>query len=226
MSSRQVPNLPGTVAVLFPSESAQYSYFTKDLEALKLPEGTVKDFEFSPDFGEGRNKLVRRALDRGSYWIWFITEGHSFEPEIVETLLSRNETIISPIVLSRDAPFLPESFVALSAGGEYVPLMLNDVTGPGTMIEIRAAVATGMLIRSAVLKEVKEPWFRTAPDGNDYTYFCERAREAGFQAYVDTSVRIGNRLTASMYPIHRGGKWELAVGVGNDIEMNVRIKQG
>lgn len=222
MSTKQ-PNLPGTIAVIFPSESAQYSRFSEDLNSLVIPDGTVKDFEYGTDYAELRNKLTRRALERDSYWIWFITEGHSFEPEIIEKLLSRNQSIVSPIVLSREAPFLPESFVGLAAGGEYVPLLLNEVTGPGTMVEVRAATLTGMLIRSAVLKEVRDPWFRSN-EGNDYSFFCERAREAGFQAYVDTSVRIGNRLTADMKAIHRGGKWELAARVGSDIEMTVRLK--
>ena len=222
MSTKQ-PNLPGTIAVIFPSETAQYSRFSEDLHSLDTPDGTVMDFAYGTDVAELRNQLTRKALERDSYWIWFITENHSFEANTIEKLLSRNESIVSPIVLTKEAPFTPESFVGLAAGGEYVPLQLNEVTGPGTMIEVRAATLTGMLIRSAVLKEVRDPWFKST-DGNDYSYFCERVREAGFQPYVDTAVRIGNRLTGDMKVIHRGGKWELAVGVGNDIEMTVRLK--
>jgi len=217
-------NLPGTVGVMFSSDSAKYTGFTSDLERLILPEGSVKDFEIGTDSCELRNRLTERALERGSYWIWFITEEHSFEPDVVERLLSRGEPLIAPILLGRNSPFYPECYVGLDESGRYVPLLLNEVTGPGTMVEVRAVSATGMLVRSAVLKPVRQPWFRYAPDGNDFTYFSERAREAGFQPYVDTSVRIGNRYTASLLPIHKGGHWELAIEVGGDISMSQRIR--
>lgn len=214
---------PGTVAVTFSSDAARYSDFTKDLEALELPEGTVKDFETSPDASAARNALVERALERGSYWIWFISEDHSFPPDIVTTLLSRDKQITAPVVLSTTAPVHALVYKGVSRANRRLPVQLDGVIGPGTLIEIEAAVAAGLLIRRAVFEDLPKPWFPNEVD--DELLFCDEALRRGFEPFLDTSARLGNRCTAAMYPTHRAGKWELSVAVGDDIELSVPIER-
>lgn len=214
---------PGTVAVLFSSDAARYSAFTADLEALQLPEGSVKDFETGPDANELRNTLAQRAIDRGSYWIWFISEDHSFEPDVVSMLLSRDKQITVPVVLSTTAPVRALAYRGVSRASRPLPIQLDGVVGPGTLVEIDAATTSGMLIRRAVFEALPKPWFPN--EVNDEIAFCDTARAHGFEPYLDTSSRLGNRCTASMYPAHRAGKWELSVAVGSDIELSIPIQK-
>lgn len=211
---------PGTVAVLFSSEAARYSAFTSDLALLELPPGSVYDFEFGTDTREARNELVERAIARDSYWIWFISEDHSFGSDVVSLLLAHDKPIMAPIVLSRESPFFPEAYTHLSRSGERVPLSLNEVTGPGTLTEILSAGGSGILIRRAVFDVIEKPWFA---DG-ETVEFCERAREHNFPAFLDTAARLGNRCTASMFPTYKGGRWDLSVAVGDEVELSVPLK--
>lgn len=214
----------GTVAVTFSSDAARYSGFTADLAALKLPPGSVMDCEFGMEAWELRNKLVQRAIERGSYWVWFITEDFSFPPEIVETLVSREQPIMAPIVLSRSSPFHPQCYTHLSRASERVPLLLNSVVGPGSLVEIESAVSSGLLVRRAVFQTMQKDWF--APGDESDLDFCDRARAQGFDAFVDTSMRLGNRCTASMQPVYRGDKWTLGISVNNEAEFTVPLNQG
>ena len=123
---------PGTVAVLFSSEAARYSAFTSDLALLELPPGSVKDFEFGTDTREARNELVERAIERGSYWIWFISEDHSFGSDIVSLLLAREKQIMAPIVLStRVAVHRPRPIPGVSRSGERGSTQPQRGNGPG-----------------------------------------------------------------------------------------------
>jgi hypothetical protein len=210
------------VAVLFSSDAARYSAFTADLEALQLPEGSVKDFEFGSDYAASRNALVQRAIDRGSYWIWFISEDHSFAPDIVATLLSRDKQIVAPVVLSTMKPVHALAYKGVSRASRRLAVQLDDVVGPGTLIEIESASTAGMLVRRAVFEALPKPWFPN--DVDDELLFCDSAYQANFEPFLDTSARLGNRCTASMYPSHRAGKWELSVAVGSDIELSVPIQ--
>lgn len=215
----KIEEAPGTVAVLFASDAARYSAFTADLTRLELPEGSVFDYGFR-DTPQTRNELVDRAIGRDSYWIWFISEDHSFEADVVKVLLSHDQPIMAPIVLSRQAPFYPEAYTGVSRDGSRIPMSLNDVTGPGQLTEIQSAGGSGLLVRRVVFDVVDKPWFTDAGS----TEFCERAREADFPAYLDTSARLGNRCTASMNPVHKAGRWQVSVTVGDEAEIMVPLK--
>jgi len=219
----RAPNPPGTVAVLYASDSAHYSQFTINLDKLSIPAGTEKDFEPGIDRVDSMNLLVDRALGRGFYWIWFIDEDRSFAPDILEQLLARNEAIIAPITISTEPPFQPESLI-LSDRGEIKPLVLDDYTGPGSLLEVASVGASGMLIRRAVLESMEPPWFRRGTDGTETLWFCTKARELGFQPYIDTSARIGNFQIASLVPNHKGGKWEIGIKISNEFAVSFPLK--
>jgi hypothetical protein len=211
----------GMVAVRFASETARHSSFTVDLESLELPEGTRKKFDYGPNGPRARNDVVRYALEvAGAQWIWFIDDEHSFPPEIVRVLLSHDEPIVCPIVIDRVDPFYPLSYTGVSRAGNRLPLLLDDVTGPGTMMEITSAHTNGMLVRREVFEALGKTWWFEEDDPEDELSFCDRARAAGFGAFVDTSMRLGNHCSAVMFPSYRGGKWELSVLASNGIEMS------
>ena len=172
-----------------------------------LPDGSVKDFEFGVDEIELWNVLIERALKRGSYWVWFITEEHMFAPDSVEKLLSRDEAIVASVVLSRKPPFFPEAMKTPERR-----FGLNEIAGPSIMHEVSSLTSPiGVLVRRAVFEAIDPPWIDHADGMQGFT---ERAVERGYQPFIDTSVRIGNRLVASVYPTYRGGKWELVSSVG------------
>lgn len=200
---------------MYASDSAHYSQFTINLDKLVIPPGSEKDFQPGIDRVDAANALVERALDRGFYWIWFIDEDRSFQPDIVDQLLARNEAIVAPITISTEPPFQPEAIIETDMG-ETKPLILDDYTGPGSFLEATSVGLSGMLIRRAVLESMEPPWFRRGVDGGETLWFCTKAKEVGFQPYIDTSARLGNFQIASLLPNHKGGKWEIGIKIAND----------
>lgn len=221
------PAPAGTVAVLFSSESGRYSSLFKNLNDLKVPDGTVKTF-WSGDSREALlNNAVADALNGHSYWVWFISEDHAFEPDLLAKLLSREQPVVAPVVIESSTPFSAMAWTDIGPKGP-VPLLLNEVVGPASMIEVRGATLTGMLVRRAVFEAMGPPWFRRtqslSENVSEDTYFCERARDLGFQTYLDTASRLATLNDASVTPTHKGDRWELAVGVGDDMKFTQPLR--
>lgn len=220
------PAPAGTVAVLFSSESGRYSSLFKNLNDLKVPDGTVKTF-WRGDRDVVLNNAVEDALNGHSYWIWFVSEDHAFEPDLLEKLLSRDQPIVAPVVIESATPFSAMAWTDIGAKGP-VPLLLNEVVGPASMVEVRGSTVTGMLVRRAVFEAMGAPWFRRTQslteNVSEDQHFCERARDLGFQTYLDTSSRLATLSGASVMPTHKGDRWELAVGVGDDMKFTQTLR--
>lgn len=168
---RGAPDPPGTVAVLF---SGRHSRIFQTLNDIELPDGSVKTF-----WGGSRgsrcqdlNDMVAEALRTRSYWVWFISEDYGFERNILMDLLSRNEAMVAPISVEGYDPYLPKAWNDVSDEGIVTPLQLNQVIGPASLIDVRGASVTGMLVRRAVFEAMAPPWFRMTETMTEDVYFC------------------------------------------------------
>jgi hypothetical protein len=220
------PAPAGTVAVLFSSEAGRHSSLFKNLNDLKVPDGTVKTFWYG-ERDAALNSSVEDALASHSYWIWFISEDHAFEPDLLEKLLSREQPIVAPVVVENTAPYSAMAWTDIGSKGP-VSLPLNDVIGPASMVEVRGATVTGMLVRRAVFEAMGSPWFRRTQslteNVSEDQYFCERARGLSFQTYLDTSSRLATLSDAAVMPTHKGDRWELSVGVGDNMKFTQPLR--
>jgi len=220
---RGAPDPLGTVAVVFSSEVSRYSRMFATLNDLNTPDGSVKTFWWGARC-QALNDAVEAALKTGSYWVWFISEDYGFDRDILTSLISRNVAMVAPIVVEGYEPFLPTAWTAVDGKGEPVPMLLNQVTGPSSLIEVRGAKVTGMLVRRAVFEAMGAPWFRVTEDVSEDLFFCERARELGFQPYIDTESRLSTLSVAAITPRHKGDRWELGVDVGEDMRFTQPLR--
>ena len=217
---RGAPDPAGTVAVIFASEVSRYSRMFATLNDLDTPEGSVKTFWWGARC-QALNDAVAAALKTGSYWVWFISEDYGFDKDILTRLISRNTAMVAPVVVKNYAPFHPEAWTDELG---QAPLLLNQVMGPSSLIEVRGASVTGMLVRRAVFEAMGEPWFRVTETVSEDLYFNERAKELGFQLLIDTESRLSTLSVSSITPRHPGDRWELGVEVGEDMSFTQPLK--
>lgn len=220
---RGAPDPAGTVAVVFSSEVSRYSRMFATLNDLDTPEGSVKTFWWGART-QALNDAVAAALKTGSYWVWFISEDYGFDRDILTNLISRNVAVVSPVVVENYDPFLPTAWTDVDDNGVTKPLLLDQVTGPSSLIEVRGAFVSGMLVRRAVFEAMGEPWFRVTEEVSEDLYFCSRALELGFQPYIDTESRLSTLSVAAITPRHKGDRWELGVDVGDDMHFTQPLK--
>jgi hypothetical protein len=185
--------------------TARYTIFTQSLTAMRTPPNTAVDFRLGADRGRSRNQLVEASLERGSEWILFLDDDHSFPPDLLLRLLSRDEPIVASLYLQRSDPFLPIAYTE-KVGTAYQPLDLSKC-GEHDLVPIVGAGTGGMLIRSEVFHQLDPPWFVHTTQQSEDLHFCDLAAAAGIPMFVDVAARLGHVAAMNVYPA-----WEEGTG--------------
>lgn len=131
-----------------------------------------------------RNWLVRDALTAGASHILFLDCDMRFPPETLLRLLSHDRDIVAANCVQRAFPTRATAW----ANGAHV-FTEADSTGLEEVESIGTAI---MMIKATVFEKMTPPafFFEPKPDdafsflGEDQ-YFCRKARECGFQVWID-----------------------------------------
>lgn len=166
--------------------------------ALSLPMFGNASF-YGPDsleVGEARNEIVRSAMRDGVEYLFFMDYDVSPPPYAIQKLLTLKTDIAAGVYHAKQIPSYPLILVRghhwAFEDYEYGDLISADAVGMGCT-----------LIKMSVFEKIEEPWFKTVPpvskDGlhvlptlTEDVYFCDKAKAAGFEIIVDTSVQAGH----------------------------------
>jgi len=168
-----------------------------------------------------RNLLAEKAKDVADY-IFFVDDDVLPPINTITKLLSHNKDIVCGLYFSNREPHFPQIFFknyeddlnkddpVAKWSGKYDCVENYE---KDKLIEIDACGAGCMLIKAEVFKKLKLPYFWYIPKSEDKPrkgedfYFCEKAKEAGYKIYCDTSIvckHIGKKLIG---PEH----WDMSV---------------
>lgn len=213
--------MSGSVGIIA-DMAGRYTEFSRSLLALRAPANTTIDWEVGSDRGRSRNNLVRRSLERGSEWILFLDDDHSFPPTLLNQLLSHDEPVVASLYLQRSDPFMPIAFESKDpATGNYRFLDLPRQAKTG-LVPVVGAGTGGMLIRSEVFRELPEPWFVHTTEQSEDLYFCDRVVEAGIPIFVDLGARLGHLAVFNIYPENQG-EWSAGISVSPSMRVSLPI---
>lgn len=203
---------PGLVGVIA-QETSRYSMFSASLTSLKLPEGTAIKWWFGMEIADNCNALVREMYQQEKEWLWLLGDDHSFSPPILERLLAHDADIVVPLCLMRYPPYRPVIYSGLTDAGKRRDVDLDDHPAGG-LIPVHSAGSGGMLIRRRVFDALEDPWFRAYQDDatklSEDLYFCDQAREAGFDIYCDLDTNLGHLFAGVVWPVRNPDGWTFA----------------
>lgn len=142
-----------------------------------------------------QNEIVKFGLQHNVDWILFWEDDVIAPPNALLKLLSRRKDIVSGVYWSKSEPPVPLIFRGHMKGPYY------DWKA-GDFIKADAAGMGLVLIKAKVFKKIPPPWFsenfvyhslKGARARNTGTtsdlYFYKKAKDYGFQLFVDTSVQ-------------------------------------
>jgi hypothetical protein len=137
-----------------------------------------------------REQIVKLAIQMDCTHLIFIDSDMSFERDAIIRLLRRDKDIVGVHYNQRKNP--PTTTVIMDTDTK---LKLKEEHPDGFLT--CDGVATGfMMIKLNVFKKLEHPWFFWESDENgdisvseDY-WFCRKAKEAGFDIWVDLSIPI------------------------------------
>ncbi len=173
-----------------------------------------------------RNSIAQEVIDNGHEWLFFLDSDATLPRGALARLLSWDQPIVSAMAFKRKRPVTPACGLRGDATGPhnypppvdavadwlgYYPALIRDYAvmlteaPPDALMRVDVVGTHCLLIHRSVLETVPAPWFErtTGEDepatGSDWD-FCEKARDAGYDIYVDRSIVSG----------HLTGPWELA----------------
>ena len=144
---------------------------------------------------EIRNNLVEQALDEVCTKIIMLDTDQVYPADTIIKLLQHDKPIVAGQVHRRYPPFDP-----IMLRGElykYVNVPYDEMYS-GDLVEVDATGAACIAIETKIFLDVPYPWFEDIPKTEDHgpvgedIYFCSKARNAGYQIFMDTSIEIGH----------------------------------
>ncbi len=126
-------------------------------------------------------------------YIMWIDSDIVFKPEHFFKLLEHDKDIVSGLYLKKphtdSMADIPTSF-ACFVDDDYRNLMTHEANGE--LINVRANGMGWMLVKKGVFEKIDYPWFGMINHHGEDLSFQLRAKDAGFDSYVDTSIIVGH----------------------------------
>ena len=123
----------------------------------------------------------------------FIDTDMVFDDDALLRLLAFDRDIISGLCVVSGPPFNP---VAKRLNEEGTYAVVDGLADGRFYSDLDGVGAAFLLVKTDVFRKVEAPWFAMPPYGKEVLgedfYFCQKAKEAGFEICCDASLIIGH----------------------------------
>jgi len=188
------------VAIITPNKSGVSFDWAVKFSSLKLPEYILSSDDTAA-IDLARERCTEKALKADIEWLFYL-DSDVLPPENVYKLLRRHQLdVVSGVYTAGVNPSHPAAW-RLDDTNRLAPLAGYDVP---RIMEVDAVGLGCCLVHRRVLEDIKQPWFRwtlgyeehpwdlrNRDDGDkgvgEDFYFCKKAKDAGYNIYIDTEV--------------------------------------
>ena len=148
---------------------------------------------------DARENVCGVAIEQGCTHVLFLDADHVIPLSMLKNLLeSKNEAMVSGIVVRRGSPFNQVAYGKRDKEGTYVEIHLPL---DGKIYEVGACAFGCTLINIAKLQKLEKPWFRDTCEAvgdaakrniRSDINLCDMFRANGEKVWIDTRVLIGH----------------------------------
>ncbi len=219
---------PGVIALPV-TEHFRYSRSALSVMAVKRPSLSKVDMVIGMDVTLASNKMVEDALAEGFEWVWFQSDDHVYNDQILYQLLDREVDVIVPLIARRNPPYSlviykGEEWETLSDGqvtASYELFDPDEIPSEG-IFEVHAAGTGGMLVRCDVFRSIHPPWFESSSGAftNHDLEFCRKVRDAGFKIHADVECVMTHLSDYAVLPEYKNDRWGITLDFGNGTGSN------
>lgn len=197
-------------------ELARFSECYGSLFALQQPDGTHFVHSFANSQARAQNEIAAQFLASEAEYLFLTNDDHNYPPDTLTRLLSHGLPVVSGLYLRRSLPFEPVMFGTQNERGYVQTKHLSP--GETGLVKVKACGGGCLLIHRSVLERTAAPWWELAtlePDlVSEDVSFSKKAREAGFDIYIDLNVRVGHIIVATVWPHEQDGEWSTLLRQG------------
>lgn len=152
--------------------------------------------KFCDSIASVRNDIVEQALEAGCTHLLMADTDQVYPADTIQKLLSHGKGIVGVAVHRRWPPF--DLILMRGELGSYTHVP-EDECYSGDLVPVDATGTGCVLFDMRVFLDIPRPWFEFGrlngkPIGEDI-HLCSKARQAGFEIFVDTSIQVEHLTT-------------------------------
>lgn len=131
-----------------------------------------------------RATIARDALKLKPDYLFWLDGDMVLDPDTIQQLLEHDKDIVSGLYFKKESY---EPVVFRKKGDLYTPVLR---WGRGKPFKVDAVGMGCCLIKAEVFHDLEQPWFvyDVKKNKGEDIYFCEKAKEAGYDVWVDPEV--------------------------------------
>ena len=168
-------------------------------------------YSYAQPVDANRNKIIEHFLSLGEEFEWLLMiDDDCPVPSNVLDLLYTGKKIVSGVIFAMKNGIPYPLIMKDAEDGFYTLMNAKEITSQNkSVIKVDGTGMGCMAIHRSVLKKMEKPWFRfeytDSGDirlGEDY-WFCEKAKKAGYNIYVDTNVQVGHIKSLDLLQVNK-----------------------
>ena len=144
-----------------------------------------------------RERLGDAALGSGAEYLFMIDDDMLAPDDLFFKLAAHDKDIVAALAFTRNPDHKPVIYQEISG---YDPVSNCSFSLPkfvlnyprNVLVQCDAVGFGAVLIKTEVLKKVPKPWFFGMESTGEDVSFCYKARKAGFEVWMDTSIKLGH----------------------------------
>lgn len=151
---------------------------------------------------DARNCLAKKACEEGYDRIMWIDSDMVFEPDLFERLSARldeGRDFVTGLYFSRRMPIIPMIYSEVACylkDGKQIPTSVEYRDYPkDSMFKVQGCGFGGCMMTTKMVLDLAEkyglPFSPILGFGEDLS-FCQRATQAGYDLYCDSSIKLGH----------------------------------
>ena len=181
--------------IAVPTMDMCQSRFAQSLATLDKVGDCQVSFIMNSLIYDARNKFCQQAIDGEFDYIFWLDSDMVFPSYVLQQFMQHDKDIVAGLYFRRAYPFTPVAFSELRR--ENGILRMKDLEEwPNDLFEVDGVGFGCVLMKTDCLFDIagKEGgvWFTPTPDAGEDAAFCLRAKEYGYEIWVDPTVKLGH----------------------------------
>lgn len=181
--------------IAVPAMDMCHSRFAQSLATLDKVGECQVSFIMNSLIYDARNKFCQQAIEGEFDYIFWLDSDMVFPSYVLQQFMQDGKDIVAGLYFRRNYPFTPVAFSELRR--EDGILRMKDLEEwPNELFEVDGVGFGCVLMKTDCLFDIagKEGgvWFTPTQDAGEDAAFCLRAKEHGYEIWIDPAVKLGH----------------------------------
>lgn len=184
------------ILIAVPCMDMCHSRFAQSLAMLDKEGDCQVSFIMNSLVYDARNKFCEQAISGEFDYILWLDSDMVFPSYVLRQMLQDDKDIVSGLYFRRSYPYTPVAFEELRHDEEGILHTKDLLEWPKELFQVDGVGFGCVLMKTDVLFDIagKEGgvWFTPMKDAGEDAAFCLRAKEYGYEIWIDPTFKLGH----------------------------------